>query len=488
MLQSLKSQFTIIFCLLFNILDANEGSKWISSDLELLEKSAQEGNAYAQAFLALCYIHGDKGLDISFDKASYWANLSMEEKHWMGQFTMGYLYRFAPLGPDPVKVGSYYLKVYKDPDAKLVKSAIGGDPVASYVLAEIFSAVEVENEINPDLSFAAKHYAFSSLNEFGPASVQHALLKVHAHAIGAQEIEINKDIPGGISILKDLATKNLPAGHHFLGRCYFKGIGLDQDYKMALVHFQAAADRGYSTSQLIVAHFYAYGLTGPVKLDIALRYANLALSQEREKAQEKIFEYEQLIADQAAGKEPVSLQSQMSQMVPAPVEPNLNEPPPLPPAPSGLPQNPPEFTPVVNRLPSVYQGNDIVANTTKPEPLSPNGSNLTNIQPQTEPVVPPPPPPRSVSFSNSDLLSDAKKHYFGRGVELDLNRAFALFSQSAEQGNAESARYLGIMYLRGKGVSKDSQKALEWFTIAADGGDELAKKNMRTLQILNSSN
>ena len=87
-----------------------------------------------------------------------------------------------------------------------------------------------------------------------------------------------------------------------------------------------------------------------------------------------------------------------------------------------------------------------------------------------------------------ELLSDAKKHYFGRGAELDLNRAFALFSQSAEQGNAESARYLGIMYLRGKGVTKNSQKALEWFTIAADRGDELAKKNMRTLQILNSSN
>ena len=90
--------------------------------------------------------------------------------------------------------------------------------------------------------------------------------------------------------------------------------------------------------------------------------------------------------------------------------------------------------------------------------LYPNGNNLTNIQPQTEPVVPP--PPRSVSFSNSDLLSDAKKHYFGRGAELDLNQAFALFSQSAEQGNAESARYLGIMYLRGKGF-RNSKKTLD---------------------------
>ena len=53
---------------------------------------------------------------------------------------------------------------------------------------------------------------------------------------------------------------------------------------MALVHFQAAADRGYSTSQLIVAHFYAYGLTGPVKLDIALRYAKSGSFSGREKS------------------------------------------------------------------------------------------------------------------------------------------------------------------------------------------------------------
>ena len=72
---------------------------------------------------------------------------------------------------------------------------------------------------------------------------------------------------------------------------------------MALVHFQAAADPRVFYFQLIVAHFYAYGLTGPVKLDIALRYANLALSQERKSTRE-IIEYEQLIADQAAGKGP----------------------------------------------------------------------------------------------------------------------------------------------------------------------------------------
>ena len=73
------------------LLSGNEGSKWMESDLKNLESSAQDGDSYAQAFLALCYIHGDKGLEISFDKASYWANLSTETNHWLGLFTIGYL-------------------------------------------------------------------------------------------------------------------------------------------------------------------------------------------------------------------------------------------------------------------------------------------------------------------------------------------------------------------------------------------------------------
>ena len=93
----------------------------MDSDLRKLEQSAQEGDSYAQAFLALCYIHGDKGLDISFDKASYWANLSTETNHWLGLFTMGYLHRFSPLGPNPEKVGRFYKQVFSDPDGTLVK-------------------------------------------------------------------------------------------------------------------------------------------------------------------------------------------------------------------------------------------------------------------------------------------------------------------------------------------------------------------------------
>ena len=441
----------------------------MEADLRSLEKSAQDGDSYAQAFLALCYIHGDKGLDISFDKASYWANLSTETNHWLGLFTVGYLHRFSPLGPNSEKVASFYLKAFKDPDGTLVKNASAGDPVASYVIAEIFTAEEVEPELSADLQFAAKHYANSSSTGYGPASVQHALLKLHANSIGGQNIDIGKDLAGGVSILKEVAEKQLPAGHHFLGRCYFKGIGVEEDYKMALVHFQAAADRGYTTSQLIVAHFYAYGLTGPAKIDLALRYANLALLQDTENASEKIAEYEQLLAGRANGKIQPS-QSQFYNSVPSPASSSISEPPPLPPEPGVLlPQSPvPEFRAPTNRLPSVYE-------------------NFKPREPSRLPEPPSLPPIESSSGISGNDQEMAKQYYFGRGENLDLVRAYELFVKSANRGNPESARYLGIMYLRGKGVDKDSRKALEWFTRAAQGGDEIAKKNLKALQILSGS-
>jgi TPR repeat protein len=484
-LRKINLGFIIFF---FGItLMGNEGAKWMDSDLRKLEQSAQEGDSYAQAFLALCYIHGDKGLDISFDKASYWANLSTETNHWLGLFTMGYLHRFAPLGPSPEKVGRFYKQVFADPDGTLVKIFSAGDPVASYVLGEIFTAEEIEPELNPDLQFAAKHYASSSRAGYGPASVQHALLKLHANAIEGQNIDIGKDLAGGISILKEVAEQQLPAGHHFLGRCYFRGIGVEQDYKMALVYFQAAADRGYTTSQLIVAHFYAYGLTGTPKVDVALRYAKLALLHQKDKALEKIAEYEQLLANQSTGN-PAPIFTRSDKTVPSPTNPSIAEPPPLPPAPSNLPE-PPAFRPTAKTLPSVYSS---IEPTIPPEPPA------VSVLPEVSVPVPPPPSiplPRAptpggslspaVAASSLDL---AKKHYFGRGVSLDFNRAFQLFTDSAQSGNPEAARYLGIMYLRGKGVAKNYDKALEWFTKAADGGDELAIKNVKTLKILTSRN
>ena len=62
-----------------------------------------------------------------------------------------------------------------------------------------------------------------------------------------------------------------------------------------------------------------------------------------------------------------------------------------------------------------------------------------------------------------------------------MSDAFDAFEKCANSGDAESARYLGIMYMRGKGVSKNADEAIRWFEYAANQGDTLAEKNLASL-------
>jgi TPR repeat protein len=268
---------------------------------------------------------------------------------------------------------------------------------------------------------------------------------------------------GGIKLLKTVANEGLPAAHHYLGRAYFKGLGVEADKDMALVHFQAAADKGKSLSQLLVADFHAYGVAGPVKIDLAIRYARLAAIQQQDKALKKIQEYELLrkAPDQVENSIPnPPIETPSSRNI-APV-----------PAPE-LPPPPP--APVTQRLPSVYQPKTLAESGVS----DPNVSTVVEVRAEDNSIK---------SFTSKAPAADtrilAKNAYWGKGQDVDLQRAFTLFTQSANAGDGESARYLGMMFMQGKGVKKDFKQALYWFDLAAQRGDAMAKSNLEKLQAI----
>ena len=47
-------------------------------------------------------------------------------------------------------------------------------------------------------------------------------------------------------------------------------------------------------------------------------------------------------------------------------------------------------------------------------------------------------------------------------LDLKIFKAYSLFEQSSRNGDPESLRYLGLMHLTGKGVPKDSSKAVNF--------------------------
>ena len=243
------------------VLCGNEGARWLKSDLSALTDAADSGDAFAQGFLALCHLHGDKNLNVSFLEARFYAENSASRGHWLGNFVLGYLARYKPMGPNSELVAKYLFKSFRDPDGKLIKQAAIGDPVALYVLAEIFTAEEVQTILKQDMQMAAEYYSASANSGYAPACVQSALIKLHDLSnslVGDEDATRQR----GINLLQQGIDQKLPGAHHYLGRCYLEGLGVKEDKSLALVHFQAAADRGFGLSLLMVADFYAYGLTG----------------------------------------------------------------------------------------------------------------------------------------------------------------------------------------------------------------------------------
>lgn len=68
-------------------------------------------------------------------------------------------------------------------------------------------------------------------------------------------------------------------------------------------------------------------------------------------------------------------------------------------------------------------------------------------------------------------LEEAQKYYAGEGVRQDYKRAFGLFSSLARAGNAEAARYLGLMLLTGRGCEKNTTQAKDWLLWSSAAGD-----------------
>ena len=317
------------------------------------------------------------------------------------------------------------------------------------------------------MQMAAEYYSASANSGYAPACVQSALIKLHDLSnslVGDEDANRQR----GINLLQQGIDQKLPGAHHYLGRCYLEGLGVKEDKSLALVHFQAAADRGFGLSLLMVADFYAYGLTGSSREDLAYQYAEKALEVHQAGAEEKLNEYEKLFNPapeiiETENIENISIDTEKTDNWTTPVETNSN--------------SDTDFTSPVDkpfRLPSLY-GKTEPANTDPvPEPIKETARiPLPGKSTQSQPALLPP---------VDQIREDAKKVYWGSSKSKSMEDAFKSFEKCANLGDAESARYLGIMYLRGKGISKNVDEALKWLEVAAKRGDGLAEKNLLSLR------
>ena len=79
------------------------------------------------------------------------------------------------------------------------------------------------------------------------------------------------------------------------------------------------------------------------------------------------------------------------------------------------------------------------------------------------------------------LYQVGRNYYYGRGVTMDDAKAVEFFTIAAEGGHAGAQSYLGHCYRYGWGVSKDLEKARYWYQQAANQGNEVARQQLDDL-------
>lgn len=64
---------------------------------------------------------------------------------------------------------------------------------------------------------------------------------------------------------------------------------------------------------------------------------------------------------------------------------------------------------------------------------------------------------------------------------MNYKQAVKWYGKAAAQGNSSAQYMMGVMYLKGLGVSQDVPEAVEWFTKAAEQGNEKAQDVLQRL-------
>ena len=72
---------------------------------------------------------------------------------------------------------------------------------------------------------------------------------------------------------------------------------------------------------------------------------------------------------------------------------------------------------------------------------------------------------------------------YGQGVTQDYAQAVSWYRKAAERGNAQAQYNLGVCYENGEGVTKDKTQATNWYRKAAEQGDGFAKEALKRLGV-----
>lgn len=82
------------------------------------------------------------------------------------------------------------------------------------------------------------------------------------------------------------------------------------------------------------------------------------------------------------------------------------------------------------------------------------------------------------SVDHACLLSKGDMLFFGKGCGRDLGKAVEYYSRAAEAGNDEAQYNMGYCYEEGLGVFRSPARAVKWYRLSAEQGNAKSQNNL----------
>jgi TPR repeat protein len=193
-----------------------------------LSKSAENGNASAQAKLGLAYITGSNEPK-DYAQALFWLNKAAQQGNAFGEANLGYMFLN----------GWGVAQNYEQALVWLTKSAAQGDALGENNLAAMYEHGwgVATNDVE-----AVKWYRRAA--EQGLAAAQDNLGHMYRHGIGVTE-----DDTKAVEWYRRAADQGFAQGENDLGAMYANGLGAPEDNVEAVKWLRKAADQGNEDAQ-----------------------------------------------------------------------------------------------------------------------------------------------------------------------------------------------------------------------------------------------
>lgn len=253
--------------------DEMEAFKWF-------EKSAAEGNKFAQFSIGNCYYYGS-GTEQSYEKAFLWYMTSAEQGQPYAQYALAQMFsRGEAVLKDDAKAKEYYEKAFAG--FKSIEASEQADDNLLYKIGQLYKqGLGTDTDTKTALDYfrrAAELNNKNALYEYGKALLlgkdteqnKEQGLMLLQKAIDLENINakrflaleyisgenIEQDIDNGIEMLTELADGGDNLAAYKLGRIYLAGEVVFKDIGKAEKYLQQAADGGNEIAVYALAKLY----------------------------------------------------------------------------------------------------------------------------------------------------------------------------------------------------------------------------------------